>query len=306
MEVFRDIGAYDGRPSAVCVGVFDGMHLGHRALLGRLVDEARARGLVSLAVTFEPHPRIVLSKGNDRVGLLSGPGERASLFEAAGVDRLAVIPFTREFSDVSAREFLAGWLRDRLCARFLLLGYNHRFGGDDVPPECYVGLAASVGLEAVRAGVFSLPDGGKVSSTVAREALAEGDVAAAARVLGRDYELRGVVVHGDALGRTFGVRTANVLPYDECRLVPADGVYACWVAFGGEPHRAVVNVGSRPTVGGGERRIEAHVMDFDADVYGREVTVAFHARLRGEVRFGSTAALAGQIASDMAAARAAL
>lgn len=306
MEVFSDIGAYDGRPSAVCVGVFDGMHLGHRALLGRLAREARSRGLVSMAVTFEPHPRIVLSKGNDRVGLLTDPGERDALFAAAGVDRLAVIPFTRGFSDVSAREFLAGWLRDRLCARFLLLGYNHRFGGDDVAPECYVGLAASVGLEAVRAGVFTLPGGGKVSSTVVREALAEGDVAAAARVLGRDYDVRGLVVHGDALGRTFGVRTANVLPYDERRLVPADGVYAGWVSFGGEPRQAVVNVGSRPTVGGGERRIEAHVMDFDADVYGREATVFFHARLRGEMRFDGTAALADQIAADMAAARAAL
>ncbi len=304
MEVISHNDRYDGRPSAVCVGVFDGLHLGHQALLRRLTGEARARGLVSLAVTFEPHPRIVLSKGNDRVGLLTTATEREALFEAAGVDRLAVLPFTRQFSDLTARQFLEEWLRDRFCARYMLIGYNHHFGSDDVPPESYVPLAAEVGMEAERAGVFRLPGDVKVSSTEVRKALAEGNVERAAQLLGRHYSVRGQVVHGDAIGRAIGFRTANVVPGEDRKLIPADGVYAATVSLDGGPALpAVVNVGSRPTIGGGDRRLEAHLIGFDSDVYGCEAKVCFVARLRDEMKFDTLDALAAQIRLDAEAAQ---
>ena len=300
MEVFYDIDTYSPTPCAVCVGVFDGLHLGHRALISQLADEARRRGLASVIVTFDPHPRIVLSKGNDRVGLLTTTAERVELFRSTGVDRVVVIPFTREFSDLTARQFISVWMRGRLDARFALMGYNHHFGSDDVDKEDYEALAASEGLEARHASAFMLPGGVKVSSSDVRRALSEGDVAGASRLLGRDYSFRGTVVHGDAIGRSIGIRTANVMPADKAKLIPADGVYAGLVSVdGAEPMRAVVNVGTRPTVGGRDRRVEAHIIGFDGDVYGREAVISFHDRLRGEMMFEDLGALASQIRDDV-------
>ena len=300
MEVFYDIDGYRACPSAVCVGVFDGLHLGHRALLAELVDEARHRGVASVVVTFDPHPRIVLSKGNDRVGLLTTPSERIELLGSTGVDRVVVVPFTREFSDLTARQFISEWMRGKLDARFALMGYNHHFGSDDVDKDDYEALAASEGLEARHAKAFVLPGGVKVSSSEVRKALADGDVSRASLLLGRDYSFQGEVIHGDAIGRSIGIRTANVMPESDDKLIPADGVYSALVSVGGgQPLRAVVNVGSRPTVGGRDRRVEAHIMGFDGDIYGRKATVSFLQRLRGEMKFQDLDALAAQIRDDM-------
>ncbi len=299
MEVFSQIENYAALPSAVCVGVFDGLHLGHRALLGQLKKEAEERGLLSVVVTFDPHPRIALSKGNDRVGLLTTQGERLELLRGTGVDRVVVIPFTRDFSDLTARQFLREWVAGKLMAKFMLMGYNHHFGSDDVKPEDYISLAASEGIEAKRGDAFTLPGGVKVSSSEVRKALFEGDAARAAQLLGRDYDFHGVVTHGDAIGRSIGFRTANVTPSDDSKLIPADGVYSGLVTIDGNPLQAVINVGTRPTVGGNDRRVEAHIMNFDSDIYGQPVAVSFHDRLRDEMRFDDLESLASQIRDDM-------
>ncbi len=300
MEVISQIENYAAQPSAVCVGVFDGLHLGHRALLGQLKKEAEKRGLLSVVVTFDPHPRIALSKGNDRVGLLTTPSERLELLREMGVDRVVVVPFTREFSDLTARQFLRDWIAGKLMGRFLLMGYNHHFGSDDVNPEDYISLAASEGIEAKRGEAFSLDGGIKVSSSEIRKALSDGDVAHAALLLGRDYSFHGVVSHGDAIGRSIGFRTANVIPSDDNKLIPADGVYSGFVTIDGRPPlQSVINVGTRPTVGGNDRRVEAHIMNFDSDIYGLPVAVSFHSRLRGEMKFDDLESLASQIKEDM-------
>lgn len=300
MEVFSQIENYAALPSAVCVGVFDGLHLGHRALLSQLKAEAEKRGLLSVVVTFDPHPRIALSKGNDRVGLLTTQEERLELLREMGIDRVVVIPFTREFSDLTARQFLREWVAGKFMARFMLMGYNHHFGSDDVKPEDYISLAASEGIEAKRGEAFSLAGGVKVSSSEVRKALSDGDVTHAALLLGRDYDFRGVVSHGDALGRAIGFRTANVTASDFSKLIPADGVYSGLVCWEGQtPLRSVINVGTRPTVGGNDRRVEAHIMNFDSDIYGQHVTVSFHERLRDEMRFDDLESLACQIKDDM-------
>ncbi len=300
MEVISQIENYAAQPSAVCVGVFDGLHLGHRALLGQLKKEAEKRGLLSVVVTFDPHPRIALSKGNDRVGLLTTPSERLELLRGMGVDRVVVVPFTREFSDLTARQFLRDWIAGKLMGRFLLMGYNHHFGSDDVNPEDYISLAASEGIEAKRGEAFSLDGGIKVSSSEVRKALSDGDVAHAALLLGRDYSFHGVVSHGDAIGRSIGFRTANVIPSDDNKLIPADGVYSGFVTIDGRPPlQSVINVGTRPTVGGNDRRVEAHIMNFDSDIYGLPVAVSFHSRLRGEMKFDDLESLASQIKEDM-------
>lgn len=300
MEVFSDIDSYPVCPAAVCVGVFDGVHLGHRALLSDLFSEARSRGLASVVVTFDPHPREVLSKGNDRVGILSTVSERVGLIGSTGVDRLVVVPFTRGFSDLTARQFIGGWLRDKVGARFLLMGYNHRFGSDDVEPADYVTLAASEGVEARRGGTFTLPGEVKVSSSEVRKALSDGLADKAALLLGREYSFQGSVVHGDALGRSLGAPTANIEPADSRKMLPADGVYSGLVTLPGrQPLRAVINVGTRPTVGGSDRRVEAHIIGFEGDIYGQQAEVSFHSRLRAERKFGDVESLASQIREDV-------
>lgn len=184
------------------------------------------------------------------------------------------------------------------------MGYNHRFGSDDVTPDGYPALAQEAGIQTLRAGAFSLPGNVKVSSTEVRNALSHGDVATAAALLGRPYSLSGNVVHGDAIGRKLGFPTANIVPADERKLIPADGVYACQISFDGEnPRPAVLNVGTRPTVGGADRRIEAHVLDFDGNVYGDSATILFISRIRDEKKFRSQDDLAKQIMADVAAAR---
>lgn len=307
METYTTLEDYEARPCAVTVGMFDGLHAGHRDLLCRLVGEARRRGLEAVVVTFWPHPRKVLSKGNDTVGLLTTVEERRAGLEALGVDRLVELQFTRELSDVPARDFVRRWLVGALGARYLLLGYNHRFGSDDLEPEAYVRMAVEEGLEAERHGAFTMPGGGKVSSSEVRSALLRGDVGLAASLLGRPYSIEGEVVHGDGLGRRLGSPTANVSPSCSEKVVPREGVYACLVSLDdGELQEAVVNVGVRPTVGGGPMRIEANLLNFSGDAYGRRARVEFVGWLREERRFDGTEALAAQIAADREAARAVL
>ena len=307
METYTTLEDYEPVGSAVTVGMFDGVHMGHRDLLSRLVVEARRRGLETVVVTFWPHPRKVLSKGNDTVGLLTTVEERRCEMERLGIDRLVELQFTRELSDVGAREFVGRWLRDVLGARYLLLGYNHRFGGDDMSPSEQLRIAAEEGLEAERHAAYSLPDGSKVSSSEVRQALSRGDVGRAAVLLGRPYRVDGVVVHGDGLGRQLGYPTANVSPSCVEKVVPRSGVYACRVALEGVGTlESVVNVGVRPTVGGGPMRIEANLVGYSGDAYGRRAEVEFVGWLREERRFADTGALSAQIASDREAAKAML
>ena len=310
MEIIDSIETYKPQPAAVTVGVFDGLHLGHQALLRELVAEAHARNLISVVVTFEPHPRIVLSKGNDRVGLITSTAEKAALIEQCGIDRLVVIPFTRQFSDLTARQFINNWLKVRLDAKFVLLGYNHHFGSDDVAADDYISLIESEGISARRSSAFSLPGGTKVSSTEIRNALETGNIEQAALLLGHFYPISGNVVHGDAIGRQMGFPTANIVADDENKLIPKDGVYAGWVILEADeqneqsqPFEAVVNIGSRPTIGGDGQRIEAHIIGFQADVYNRRATIYLATRMRDEQKFNGTDDIGLHIAADIEKAK---
>ncbi len=304
MEVYNQLDRYDARPAAVTIGVFDGLHKGHFSLLKTLVSEAKNRGLVSVVVTFEQHPRIVLSKGNDHISLLTTAAERTEQIALAGVDRMIVLPFTREFSDLTARQFMASFLRDKIGAQFVLLGYNHHFGSDELQPDEYISVAKELGLQAKRAEPFCIKGIEKISSSEIRKALYEGNISRANIMLGRSYSLFGEIVHGDAIGRTIGIPTANIVPFDEHKCIPADGVYLGSVSIDGSQQiNAVINVGSRPTVGGNDRRIEAHLIDFNSDIYGRSACVYFSQKLRDEAKFDDINALKSQIENDMKRAR---
>lgn len=289
--------------AVVALGNFDGVHLGHRAVLRRAVEEARGRGLRSVAATFDPHPRSVLRPGG-AVGLLTTVAARRELLLEAGVDEVAVILFDIELSKKSPEEFVGEVLVGRLGAEVVVVGENFRFGHKAAGSlEDLRRIMHSVGGEAFGVPVAGSNGGGvEISSTRIRELLGEGRVEDASRLLGRPYSLRGEVVVGDKRGRTIGFPTANLAP-DSSVVVPARGVYACFVEIDGERWPSSVNIGVAPTFGERESRVEAHVLDFDGDLYGKVIEVEFLRRIRGEKRFSGVDELVARIGRDSEDAR---
>ena len=288
-------------PTVVTVGMFDGVHRGHRALLDRVTAEAAARGVPAAAVTFDRHPLAVLRPGSEPP-LLTTLDRKVELLGQAGMDLVLVLEFTEELSQVGAEAFATKVLFDALAARALVVGENFRFGhkaaGD---PALLAELGKPRGVDVVAVPLHS--DGDQpVSSTRVRSELAAGDVAAAAASLGRPYAVEGVVVVGDRRGRPLlGVPTAN-LEVPAGIALPADGVYAGHLTDDGVARPAAVSVGTNPQFGT-DRRVEAHVLGFDGDLYGHRVSVQFRDRIRGQAVFPTVEELATQIHADIAQAR---
>ena len=287
---------------AVTVGNFDGVHRGHQALVAAVVAEARRRGSLAVALIFDPHPSRVLAPERAPGTLMTIP-QRAEVLADLGVDRLAVLPFSRELSHEPAESFARQVLAECLGASAVVVGFNFRFG------HARAGDVASLEALGRRLGfvVHAIPpvlhEDTPVSSTRVREAVARGAVEAARELLGRRYFLDGVVVQGLGRGRRLGIPTANLDPANE--ILPGGGVYAALCRVEGRPGlvKAVVNMGRRPTFGGGAALLEAHLLDFEADVYERTLRVEFEARLRDEERFPDAQALRVQIGRDIEAAR---
>jgi riboflavin kinase/FMN adenylyltransferase len=290
-------------PTVVTVGMFDGVHRGHRALLDRVAAEAAARGVPAAAVTFDRHPLAVLRPGSEP-SLLTTLDRKVALLGEAGMEIVLVLQFTRELSEVPAEAFATEVLFDALAARAVVVGENFRFGhkaaGD---PALLAELGRPRGIDVV-AVVLQTSDGEVVSSTRVRSELAAGDVVAAAASLGRPYSVEGVVVEGDRRGRPLlGVPTANLQAPPGIAL-PADGVYAGHLSdeADGVARAAAISVGTNPQFGT-DRRVEAHVLDFDGDLYGHRVSVAFAHHLRDQAVFAGTDELTAQIHADIAQAR---
>ncbi len=280
-------------------GFFDGVHAGHRAVLQVLKDTARTEGEESAVVTFWPHPRNVLQQDASTFRLLNTLEEKKELIHAFGIDRFYVIPFTRDFSQLSTVEFMKEYLVDHFHVDTLVIGYDHRLGRSSTASrEELAALAASVGLRTRIVEEVHCGDR-KVSSTQIRNALAAGDVRTAAEMLGYRYTLHGVVVSGNMLGRTMGFPTANMALYEPLKTVPADGVYAVEVEVLGRNYGGVCNIGTRPTVGAGNARtIETHILGFNDNIYGLDIRIRFIDRLREERRFSSMEELRMQIECD--------
>jgi riboflavin kinase/FMN adenylyltransferase len=285
------------------IGVFDGVHRGHRVIIGRAVERARDSGLPSVVLTFDPHPSEVVRPGS-HPPMLTSARHKAEILEEMGVDVLCVIPFTLEFSHLAPDEFVHAVLVEKLHTAAVVVGENFRFGhkaAGDVSMLRELGRTFGFAVE----GVPLLDDNDSdttVSSTYVRSCVDAGDVVAAREALGRPHRLEGVVVRGDGRGRELGFPTAN-LEVGKYAAVPADGVYAAWLLRGRDRLPAAVSVGTNPTFEGRERRVEAYALDVDIDMYGEHVALEFVARLRDMVRFDTVEALTAAVADDVKRAR---
>ncbi len=294
---------YDPR-SVITVGTFDGLHCGHQAILRELKKEANRRQGSATVVTFDPHPQVVLQHPDKPpVQILTTTEEKVVLLRQEGIDRLVVIPFTLQFSRTPSESFVREILWQRLGMQAVVIGHDHGFGKNR---EGDFATLERMGKE-LNFSVYEVPpyemSGVTLSSTRVREALLDGEVEKAARALGRLYSLSGVVTAGDGRGKTLGFPTANVVPTDDKKLIPANGVYAVWVESEKlkTKHPGVMNIGYRPTFGKAARMIEVHVLDFAGDLYGANLTIDFAAKLRNEQKFESPQALVAQLQQDKAA-----
>jgi len=284
----------------VTVGVFDGVHLGHRALLDHLAYRAEKTGGESVVITFDPHPRLVLSGKSKGLFFLSTLDEKKKLLAESGIEHLIIITFTRELAGMEADDFIRNILVEKIGARHLLVGYDNHFGkgrGGDFSKIRECAEKYNLKVEKVE-GVSSSE--GIISSTNIRDALINGFLEDANRWLGYDYSVTGKVVPGRKLGRLFGFPTANIKPDDVFKLIPADGVYAVEALLDDKRLPGMLSIGYNPTVNKDRRNrsIEVHVFDLDKDLYGQTITAIFRFRLRDERKFDSIALLAEQMKLD--------
>ncbi len=291
--------------SVVTIGTFDGVHLGHQAIVQRTLARAAQMGGPAVVVTFEPHPQLVVPRPDrPTIHLLSPLEEKATLLAEQGVELLVALPFTAEVAKMAPAEFVKKVLHESLHASHVVIGSDHTFGKGRSGTAATLGqLGAELGFQ-VEVVDKIVVDGAAVSSTRIRRLLAQGEVAAAARLLGRFYAVHGTVVKGRGLGRQLGYPTANIRPPAQ-KLVPDSGIYAVLIHLGGETLRGILNIGVRPTFGDltGEPVLEVHIYDYEGELYGQELTVEFLGRIRGERRFASSRELVRQIEADKEASQ---
>ena len=278
-------------------GTFDGVHLGHRKILNQLVAKAKKVGGESVLLTFSPHPRIVLQQDVE-LELLSSENEKISLLENTGIDHLIIHPFTREFSRTQSLDFVREFLVNKIGVKHLVIGYDHHFGRNREGSFDHLKEFGPIyGFEVEEIAAFDI-DQVNVSSTKIRNALAEGNVELANMYLGAPYSISGRVIKGNQIGRTIGFPTANI----ECdfmqKLLPADGVYAGKLHVNGHTYNAMANLGSRPTIGSRQRKLEVHCIGTDIDLYESEVRFELYKFLRGIEEFANLEALKKQLEVD--------
>ena len=283
----------------IATGFFDGVHIGHQLVLKQLIETANNRGEESLVVTFWPHPRNVLQQEAHSFRLLSSLNEKKERIYALGVDKIEVIDFDKDFSKLSAKEYLEKWIMESFSGTAIVLGYDNRVGSVISDSQDVVAIAKELGLDVIRVDEEKSFSEGSLSSTQIRKALKEGQIEKVQSMLGEPYMLHGVVVLGNMIGRTIGFPTANMELYEPLKLVPDNGVYLVQVEVLGRNLWGVCNIGKRPTIGkGNARTIETHIFDFDEDIYGLDIKIYFYKKLRNEIKFENLDELRGQLEKD--------
>ncbi|GAA4296600.1 bifunctional riboflavin kinase/FAD synthetase [Nibribacter koreensis] len=304
MIVIRELKDFPELPQAVVTsGTFDGVHVGHQRILSRLTETARQHNGQSVVLTYWPHPRTVLNPNDTSLRLLSTIEERIEALENYGVDYILILPFTKEFAQLSSEEYIQQILLNTLHTKKLVIGYDHHFGRNREGNFDYLQQNASRYGFAVEEIPRQDIDEVGVSSSKIRTALEKGDVETAHKYLGRPYTVTGTVVKGKQLGRTIGYPTANLQVKDTLKLIPAQGVYAVLVNTPQGQYKGMLNIGVNPTVDdSGKQTIEVHLFDFNADLYGQEITLLFIAYIRPELKFDGLEMLTQQLHQDQESA----
>ena len=299
MKIYQGIEEFCPVQNAVVTsGTFDGVHLGHKVILKRLIQLAKKRQGESVVLTFWPHPRFVLYPNDTSLKLLSTFQEKASYLSDLGIDHLIKIEFTKKFSQLSSEEFIHNILIDKIGTKLLVIGYDHRFGKNREGSFQYLANNShKYGFE-----IEEIPrqdiENIAVSSTKIRNALESGEIKTANEFIGNNYRLTGKVIKGSQIGRDLGFPTANIVVEESYKLIPADGAYAVKIGYQDRWHNGMLNIGFRPTVNGTTRTIETHIFDFNQNLYGQVLTIGFVEKIRGEKKFENLDALSKQLTLD--------
>lgn len=300
MKIYQTLEDYQPVENVVVtIGTFDGVHVGHRKLIGRVKEIAREIGGQTVILTFFPHPRMILYPDEHGIELLNTLREKITLLEETGVDHLIIHPFNQEFAELTSTEFIRQVIARKIKTRKLVIGYDHRFGKNrEGSFEDLLKLAPSSGFDVEKIPEEDINDIA-VSSTLIRKALQTGDVDTATSYLGRPYTLTGTVVHGNKIGRTLGFPTANLKIAENYKLIPAEGVYVVEVDVMNETFYGMLSIGRRPTLeNDGALSVEVFILDFNREIYGSELTLRLVQWIRGDKKFNSLDELTLQINSD--------
>lgn len=304
MKIYEGLSDIPIIPNPVVTsGTFDGVHLGHQKILKRIREIARDIQGETVLITFWPHPRLVLYPEEHNLRLLSTFEEKTKLLRYFGIDHLITIPFTKEFSLLSSKEFIEKVLVEKIKTQKLVIGYDHRFGKNREGSFEYLqNHHSEFGFDLEEISRQDVDEIG-VSSTKIRTALETGNINTATLCLGRPYELNGLVIKGQQIGRSIGFPTANIHIPNDYKLIPKDGVYAVEAVVNGSLFKAMLNIGNRPTVGGTKKTVEAHLFDFMGDLYDKQITIYFKEFLREERKFDNLDELKNQLALDQKMAK---
>ena len=293
------------KPTVITIGTFDGVHLGHQKIINKVVESARRENLLATIFTFFPHPRMIVQHDNS-LKLIHTLSEKKEALKALGVDLLIVQPFNEEFANLTAEDFVHKLLVERLNAKKVIIGYDHRFGkGRTADIKDMERFGEQYGFAVEEIPVEEINEV-SVSSTAIRNALLSGKIDIAERYLAAPYSLTGTVVHGMKLGRSIGYPTANIVVDDKYKLIPKDGVYAVYSLINQQKVYGMMSIGKNPTIEGKGSSIEVHFFDFNNDIYDQQITIYFIKYLREEQKFDSIELLKQQIANDERAARKAI
>ena len=300
MKIHRDLKSFHAKNPVLTIGTFDGVHLGHRKIIARLHDLAKTINGESVIFTFDPHPRKVVAPEETNLRLLTSLEEKIVLFKQAGIDHLIIYPFTLEFSQMTYEEFVEIVLVGQIHTKFLVVGYDHKFGKNRQGDFEFLKKCADRHDFQIEKLDVLLMNEANISSTRIREAIQNGDIETANAFLGYPFTLHGTVVEGQKLGRKIQFPTANIEASNPDKIIPGYGVYAVKVNVSNHIFQGMLNIGSRPTVNNNadHRSIEVHIFDFDSDIYGEQLELTFLKKLREEQKFSSIEVLKEQLAND--------
>lgn len=300
MKVYSNPDTYKGNNTVVTIGMFDGVHAGHKQLIDHVIKKASEINGQSAILTFWPHPRLVLNKEGNGLQFITTLDEKTKIISQQGVEHLLLISFSKELADMTAEEFIKKVLIKKIGMKHLVVGYNHRFGKDRIHDfESYRVLSKKIGFSLSRVdAVFN--NNQIISSTAIRNFLLQGNIEQANQMLGYSFSIFGTVKGGQQLGRKLGYPTANIKPNEHYKLVPSLGVYACKVSVMGLHYGGMLNIGVRPTIDSDKvnATIEVHILDFNQDIYSEEIEVIFVKKIREEQKFKDLNELISQLKKD--------